>query len=114
MAKLTGTCIVRMDGLSLRMVNSELDMGGQERASKFADGRRVGYTETPSAGKIKGTIIHGGDTDLAKVAAAQSVTLVFSTDTGVDYTVRDACCTKPPVLKTEGEADVEFEGNPAF
>jgi hypothetical protein len=96
------------------MINSELDVGGQERSSKFADQRRVGYVETPSSGKIKGTIIHGADTDLAKVAAAASVTLVFSTDTGVDYTVRDACCTKPPVLKTEGEADVEFEGNPAF
>jgi len=42
------------------------------------------------------------------------VTITFVTDTGVTYTVRDACSTKPPTLKSEGESEVEYEGEPAF
>jgi len=45
MAKLTGIAVVRQDGQSLRMKDAELDIGGMERETKFADGRRVGYIE---------------------------------------------------------------------
>jgi len=114
MAKLSGNAIVRMDGLSLRMKEAEIDLGGFERTSKFADSKRVGYTETPTAAKVSGVIIHGADSDLFKVRDAQSVTITFVTDTGVTYTVRDAMCSKPPVLKSDGESDIEFEGEPAF
>lgn len=114
MAKLSGNAILRIDGLSLRVKDAEIDLGGMERSSKFADFHRVGFTETPMAAKVKGTVIHGSDTDLFKINAATSVTITFVTDTGVTYTVRDAASTKPPVLKSEGEADVEFEGEPAF
>lgn len=114
MAKLSGNATVRLDGLSLRMKDAEIDLGGFDRESKFADSKRVGYTEKPVASMVKGTIIHGTDTDLFKVRDAVSVTITFVTDTGVTYTVRDAACSKPPVLKSEGEADVEFGGEPAF
>jgi len=114
MAKLTGIAVVRQDGQSLRMKDAELDIGGMERETKFADGRRVGYIEKPTAAKVKGTLIHGSDTDLFKIRDAASVTITFVTDTGVTYTVRDACSTKPPTLKSEGESEVEYEGEPAF
>lgn len=114
MAKLTGYAIVRQDGLSLRMKEAEVDFGGMERTSVFADGKRAGYTEAPSSGKVKGTLIHGSDSNLFKVRDAVSVTITFVTDTGVTFTIRDAACTKPPVLKSAGECDVEYEGEPVF
>ncbi len=114
MSKLTGNATVRMDGLSLRMKDAEIDLGGFERESKFADGKRVGFTETPVPSMVKGTIIHGTDTDLFKVRDAVSVSITFVTDTGVTYTCRDSACSTPPTAKSSGEADVEFTGEPAF
>lgn len=105
---------MRVDGLSLRMKDAELDTGGMERESVVADGRVVGYTEKPVPAKVKGTIVHGADSDLIALNNATDVTIVFSTDTGVDYTVRGGYSVKPCTLKSGGDADAEFEGQPAF
>ena len=110
MGQLSGNAIVRMDGKSLRVKDAEIELGGFERESKMADMKRVGFTKKPMPGLIKGTIIHGKDTPLRAIAAAEAVTISFTTDTGDAFVLRDACCTKVVKLKSDGEAEVEFEG----
>lgn len=113
--KFTGVCIVKMDGQSLRMTDASIMIGGFKREAIYADGKLQGFTETPEASEVKGKLAHNGSSDLIAIRDAQSVTLIFQTDTGKKYTVRAAFCTKPPDLKSgKAECDVEFMGQPAI
>ncbi len=111
----TGTIVIKMNGKSLRCKEGagELDFGGYEREAVIADGEVIGPTQKPAPAKVKGTFVHTNDTDMAELADARDVTILFITDTGPKYTVRNAFSTKPPVLKAGGEIDHEFAGKPA-
>jgi hypothetical protein len=115
MAQVTGTIIVRLDGVSLRSdAKATMSLGGKERKSRYADHGLVGFSETPIAASIKATLLHTADTDLQLIADARNVTLMFETDTGKRYTIRGAYSIKPPELTgSEGEVSVEFEGQAA-
>jgi membrane-associated protease RseP (regulator of RpoE activity) len=111
----TGTVIVNIDGQSIRsMADASIMLGGFERKSRVADGRTIGFSETPIASKISCKLIHTSLSDLDKINNLRDGTITFVTDTGVVYTVANAFCTKPPELKGgDSEVTVEFEGQPA-
>lgn len=104
-----------MDGLSLRSdAKATLSLGGKERKDRYADHGLAGFSETPIAASIKATLLHTADSDLQAIADAKSVTLMFETDTGKRYTIRNAFSTKPPELAGDGgEISVEFMGQAA-
>ena len=112
----TGVCILRMDGLSLRSKEgAKLSYGGKERTPQYADGVLVGPSAKPVAATVTASLVHCSDSDLQAIADAENVTILFETDTGKKYTVRAAFSTKPPELTGgEGEVAVEFAGQPAF
>lgn len=113
--KLTGTVIIRMDGVSLRSKDkATLMIGGQERTTQYADHGVAGFTEKPVAAKITCTTIHDSTVDLIKIGNATNVSLEFETDSGVAYLVSNAHCCKPPELSGgDGDVSLEFEGNAA-
>jgi hypothetical protein len=116
MSQFTGTVVVRMNGLSLRSEsNASMEMGGKDRNARYADHGVAGFSEKPIASKVSCNIAHAADTDLQKIADAKDVTLIFETDTGRSYTIRNAFCVKPPHLTGgEGTAAIEFQGQPAI
>lgn len=115
MALVTGDLIAKMDGESLRLKqkSGELDFGGFEREAVMADLEVVGPMQSAVPSKFTGTLVHTSQTDLAKLRDARDVTLIIQTDTGKQYTMRNAFLTKPPVVKAGGDVDVEFAGKPA-
>lgn len=107
--KVTGTCVIRMNGKSLRSESgATMSLGGFERADRYADHGLLGYSEKPIAAMVSGNLAHTSATDLQEIMDAVDVTIIFETDTGVRYTMRNAFCTKPPEL-TSGEGQVSFE-----
>lgn len=115
-AQVTGTVVVRMNGLSLRSdAKATLSLGGYERKDRYADHGLAGFSQTPIASSIKANLLHTAQSDLQSIMDAKDVTLIFETDTGKRYTISNAFCTKPPELTgSEGEVSVEFMGNPAI
>jgi len=113
--KFSGTCVIRMDGLSLAAKEkAKIEIGGKERTAVVADHDVQGYTEKPVPAKVSATIAHTASSDLIAIANATNVTIDFETDTGVTYTVAGAWCSKPPELTGgEGDCDVEFMGRAA-
>jgi hypothetical protein len=114
--RVTGTVLIRMNGRSLRSKpGATLSMGGFERTDQYADHELLGYSQKPIASSITATLAHTIQTDLQAIMDAVSVTLVFETDTGKKYTIRNAFCTKPPELSgDEGGVAIEFKGPPAI
>ncbi len=105
-----------MNGLSLRSdAKASMSLGGFERKDRYADHTLLGYSQTPIAAEIKCNLLHTVQTDLQSIMDATDVTIMFETDTGRRYTMRNAFCTKPPELTGgEGECSVEFKGHAAI
>lgn len=114
-AKVTGICIVRLNGKSLRSKEkATLAVGGVERTAQYADNAFAGFSTKPVCAKVSATLVHDSATDLLDIASAENVSIEFATDTGISYLVANAFCVKPPELTGgDGEVSVEFEGSPA-
>lgn len=114
--QVTGTVVVRLNGASIRSESgAQLSMGGFERAPRFADHGLLGFSKKPVESTITCTLAHTAQTDLQAINETENATLIFETDTGVTYTVRNAWCSKPPELTGgEGQVAVEFKGSPAI
>lgn len=113
--KLTGILIFQMDGVSMRSKDKgSIEMGGYERKPQYADGKLIGYTETPIAAKVECTSVHGSKTNVDKLHNAVSVSITCVTDTGKKYLVANAFSTRPGKLTGgEGDLSLEFVGDPA-
>ena len=113
--QVTGTVVVLLDGMSLRSkVGASLDIGGWERQAEEADGEIIGFRKKKVPAMCTATLAHTSESELRAIDETEDATLVFETDTGVRYTVRNAFSTRPPKLTGgEGEVSVEFQGQPA-
>lgn len=113
--KFTNTIIIKFSGRSIMCRDCEIDFGGFERPSVFADGRRQGYSEKPMAAKITATSVHSSETDIAALQAAVEITVQAQTDTGSTYVFRNATLSTPPVLTgNEGELKLTLEADPGI
>lgn len=108
--KLTGICIVRRNGQSLRSKEGKasLMLGGFERVPVYADGVLAGYAQKPVAAKVTLTVVHDSTVDLIAIANDTNVSIEFECDSGPVYMVANAFLAKPPELNG-GEADVQLE-----
>lgn len=109
----TGVCIIRLNGKSIRsMDGASLNLGGFERKARQADGKTIGFSKKPVEPMIKASLVHTSLTDLDAINNLDDGTLIFETDSGVVYTIANAFCVKPPELKggDSSAVDVEFSG----
>lgn len=115
MAQVTGTVIVKMNSKSLRSKEgAEMDLGGFSREAVYGDNELIGFARKPKAASVKATLAHTSATDLQALADAENVTIIFQTDTGKTYTIRNAFAVEPPTLKGgSGDVEIEFMGKPA-
>lgn len=109
MAQFTGTCVVRMDGLSLQSKDkAKIEIGGFERTAVYTDHSFAGFVEKPICSKVTFTAAHSATLDLIAIRNAKNVSIEFETDGGVAFLVANAFCVKPPEL-TGGDGDVAIE-----
>lgn len=114
MAKVAGIVEVYVNSeLKRSLEGATLDIGGKER--EMLTGHKVyGYKEKVMPSVCEFTLALMSDTDLIALRDIVDASLRFATDVGIVYLVTGACVTKTLKVKgTDGEVDVEMQGNPA-
>lgn len=113
--KLTGTAILRLDGVSIRSkAGAKLMLGGFERTPQYADGVMVGYTEKPVHSQVDCTVMHDSQTDLDALSNVTSGTIRFECDSGPVYVISSVFSLKPAELTAgDGDVSVSYAGQPA-
>ncbi|EEG08229.1 phage tail tube protein [Pseudogulbenkiania ferrooxidans] len=101
MAKLTGIVYVNVNGARLRSKpGASLKVGGPiQKAESDVNGFAGHSTEEIKHAEVKCTLLHADDTDLVALQQISGATVVFETDSGQRYLVRDA--------GTEGEVELK-------
>lgn len=112
--QLTGICLVRFDGKTLRSEDgATIDPGGKSRPSKVF-GNFVGYTESTKQSSVEATCAHTADTDLIALGKIKNATVEFECDTGQIFVINGARVVEPPALTGGGSGfKIKFEGPPA-
>jgi hypothetical protein len=106
----TGVCILRLNGKSIRsMEGASLDMGGFERKARQADGITIGFSRKPVESMVKAELVHTSLTDLDAINDLNDGTLVFECDSGVVFTLANVFSVKPPSLKGGDSSAVSVE-----
>ena len=92
MSKLTGTIIIKADGVSLRAKSESITFkpGGMGRTAGMSDGRVVGYHETPKESEVTFDAIHDGDTDVDSFRDMTDATVVLELDSGQIWQIDSA------------------------
>lgn len=110
MGQLTGRVTIRIDGQEIKSKDgAKLDIGGVKRNTEKGGGRIHGYTEEDMEPSVEFKIAHDKNISLKWLASLTSATVMFETDTGKQFTVRDAYTTEPPTL-TGNDVDVKMAG----
>lgn len=102
MSKITGKAIIRVDGEELRTEDgATLNIGGQNRSSKMGGGKHHGYQEEDVPPSMECSIYHDKKLSLRWLSDITNATVMFETDTGSIYTLRDAFTTEPVSLNAK-------------
>ncbi|WP_304308066.1 phage tail tube protein [Pseudacidovorax intermedius] len=110
MTQLTGRVFITINGQRMRSKDgASLDIGGVSRAAGMSDSGVDGYVETTAAPKVDFAINHSATISLTDIHDMTDATLVFETDSGVVFTIREAFSTTPPKL-SKGDVQCSFEG----
>lgn len=112
MTQFAGRVFISINGSRQRSKSgAKLNVGGVERTAVETDVGVVGYTEKTKAPTVEFTIVMGKDTDLVTLASLVDSTVVFETDIGVSYVVKDAFITDPPDFTGgDGEIGIKMSG----
>lgn len=114
MAKLTGLATVKVNGATLRSKpGASLKVGGPiKKAESDSNGFAGHSVEEIKPGEVKCTLLHAGDTNLVTLQAISDATVIFETDSGQTYLVRQAGTEGEVELKGK-EVEITFSGAPA-
>lgn len=114
MAKITGLVSIKVNGATLRSKpGASLKPGGEiQKAETDSSGFAGHSVDEIKPGEIKCTLLHAGDTDVVTLQRIRDATVVFETDSGQTYLVRQAG-TEGEVEMKGKEVDITFTGAPA-
>lgn len=111
---ITGVIVLKINGRDVLAEDVQLMVGGQERTARYASGAHQGPSSKPVAARVTATLLHREDLDIVGLSQAIDNTIEIITDTGVTFLVNNAYLTNPAELSSgEGQASVEFMGDPA-
>jgi len=110
MSQVTGKAIIRVDGEELRSLDgATLNPGGQSREAVKGGGKIHGYKESDMEPTVECKIAHTKDVSLKKLGAITDATVIFETDTGKRFVLRNAWVSEPPALDaTAGSVDLKW------
>lgn len=108
--QITGKAIIRVNGSEIRSLDdATLNPGGVNREAVAGSGKVYGYKEETTAPEVECSIAHTKNTDIVELSAIVDATLIFETDTGDKYTLREAWVSEPASLKTsDGTVSLKF------
>lgn len=99
MAQITGRATIRLDGSELRsMPGARLSPGGVTREAVKGGGKIHGFKEEDMEPTLECTVAHTADLSLDSLAKTTAATISVVTDTGRQYTLREAWLSQPPEL----------------
>lgn len=102
MPQITGKAIIRVDGEEMRTEDgATLNIGGSSRSSKMGGGKNHGYQEEDVPCSMECNIYHEKDLSLRWLSDITGATVMFETDTGSEFVLRDAFTTEPAVLDSK-------------
>jgi hypothetical protein len=107
--------IVRFNGIDYRTKPGwEFDLGGVNRTSQYASGKRSGTSQEPMASRASGAVEIMSDTDLETLRNFKDGLVEYVTDVGKVYSAPNSSLTTPPKLQDGGRgAQIEVEGDVA-
>lgn len=88
---------------------AKLGLGNLERKAVVGDAGVLGYQETPTVPYVECVIQHSATVSLKDFANMVDVTVVFDTDSGKSFVLRNAWCAKSLELD-KGDVSLRFEG----
>lgn len=109
--KITGRAIITIDGKRLKSESgATLNPGGANRSSMVGGGQVHGFQEEDVAPSLECSVYHNKDTSLRELSDITGATVLFETDTGNQYILRDAWTTEPVSLNaSEGTVGLNME-----
>ncbi|ADU63400.1 MULTISPECIES: phage tail tube protein [Pseudodesulfovibrio] len=100
--QVTGKAIIRVDGTELRTQDgATLNPGGEKREAQVGNGKVHGYKEETQAPELECQVFHTADLSLKALGAITSATVMFETDTGAVFVLREAFVTDVPSLNVK-------------
>ena len=110
MSHLTGRAFITAGGKRLASKpGAKLGFGNLERTGEVIDSGVGGYKEKPTIPYVECTIVHKKDTSLQEFADMVDVTVMFDTDTGKSFVLRNAWNAKALEM-SDGDVSLRFEG----
>jgi len=109
--QITGRATIRVNGKVLKTENgATLNPGGSNRKGNPGGGTNHGYQEEDVIPSLECSVFHMKDTSLRELSDITDATIMFETDTGVKFTLREAYVTEPAVLDAgSGMVPLKFE-----
>lgn len=102
MAQVTGRAFIRVDGQELRSTpGATLSIGGSNRTAVTGSGRVHGYREEDVAPEVSFSVAHTADLSISWLNNITNATVLFETDTGRRFVLRQAFTTAPPELNSQ-------------
>lgn len=110
--QITGKATIRVDGQLWRTEDgASLDTGGVKRTAKVGGGNVYGYSEETVPPELECKVYHTKDTDVPAINAITSATVLFESDTGDSYVLREAFVLESAKLESkDGTIPVKFSG----
>ena len=105
----TGRLIIRIDGQEHpSMDGATLNIGGVNRSPVKGGGRVLNaFTEEDQETTLDFKLHHKKDLSLKAIGDLTDATVMFETDSGVQFVIRGAYTTEPPSL-SDGKVDVKM------
>lgn len=110
MPQVTGTAVIRVDGRELRSLQgATLNIGGFKLDPKKGGGKVHGFSEEVMEATMDCKIAHTKDLSVKGLGAIRNATVLFDTDTGVQFVLRNCNTIEPPSLDSgSGEVDLKM------
>lgn len=109
--KITGRAFITYDGKRLKTESgATLNPGGSNRSSVMGGGEVHGFQEEDVAPSMECNVFHNKETSLRELSDITDATVLFETDTGRQYILRDAFTTEPCTLNAgDGTVPLKME-----
>lgn len=110
--RLAGTCYVKVDGEQLELEGSlEFPITKVTRTSLLANGRVVGFQETPVAPYISGNFYVTPDFPVEKITSGEDMTVTAECANGMVYTLSGAYVSDQVNFNpNDGTMTIKFDG----
>ena len=107
-----GRATITVNGTRMRSKNgATLALGGVARAPEALDTGEVAYSESTSAPELNCSIALTKDTDVEALRNLTDATVVFESDTGKSWSIRDAFAVD--AITVGAEVALKISGQPA-